>query len=100
MYGLNRSATPGVLHDWPGSTPSRHSRLQFYNTTVTRHPLVFYTLLHLIHHGEATHKNGWTLQASSPLLQGYLAHKCPPLGPYCRPTPEALWWSQGVGAFL
>ncbi|KAJ1466751.1 hypothetical protein T484DRAFT_1987665 [Baffinella frigidus] len=27
-------------------------------------------------------------------LQGYLAHKkAPPLGPYSRPMPRALWWS-------
>ena len=24
----------------------------------------------------------------------------PPLGPYCRPMPRALWWLQGGGLFL
>ena len=33
--------------------------------------------------------------------QGYLAHKkAPPLGPYSRPEPRALWRSWGVGRFL
>ena len=34
-------------------------------------------------------------------LQGYLAHKNPPLlGPFSRPIPRALWWSKGGGLFL
>ena len=35
-------------------------------------------------------------------LQGYLAHNTPPppLGPYSRTVPRALWRFQGVGVFL
>ena len=34
-------------------------------------------------------------------VQGYLAHKIPPLpGPYSRPKPRALWWSLAGGLFL
>ena len=32
-------------------------------------------------------------------LQGYLAHKNPPLGPYSRTMPRALRWFQGGGSF-
>ena len=34
-------------------------------------------------------------------VQGYLAHKNPPpLGPYSRTMPRALWQSSGGGQFL
>ena len=26
--------------------------------------------------------------------------KHPPLGPFSRPMPRALWWSSGVGVFI
>ena len=36
----------------------------------------------------------YTVQGTS------LIRNCRPLGPYSRPVPRALWWSQGGGRFL
>jgi len=42
-----------------------------------------------------------TMAAAERILQGYLAHKkLPPLGPYSRTMPRALWWPRGGGQFL
>ena len=39
-------------------------------------------------------------RARTPYMGTSLIRNSPPLGPYSSPMPRALWWSQGVGAFL